>query len=232
MRAAGQKKAPAPASSAVASAAPLSADQAFRLAFGGPAPFERTARIPDYDNEQQLTYRPAKLVPLEGGLVALVSTATNASDCHACSGALAVHYFKRDAAGAWAVAGSWTELTSGNGFGQPPNWTARTDLGGSGHWLQIDAGWTGQGYTCAFSDLVELMPERPVMRGENIPTHFDNGGAALEESQIVRQQGTIGSGPKSGWVRVSFSGTTTGTVDYEPVGGSLVRRSPNLVNDC
>lgn len=219
---------PDPLPPAPAPAAPLTATEAFRLAFGAPPPVKRTARLPGFDNDQELTYSPGKLVPV-GDQVALVSTATNASDCHACSGALAIHYFRREGTG-WALAASAPEIVPGAGFGQPPDWRLRTDLGPA-RWIETEAGWTGQGYTCTSVDLIELTPHGAVLRGADIPTHYDNAGAAMDESQVERQDGTLSWA--DGRLRVTYAGKRSGVAEYELVGGRFVRRTGHdLFQDC
>ena len=205
----------------------LTAAEAFRLAFGKPAPAARTVARGEPGNEETLTYTPAKLVPV-GDVMALVSTATNSSDCHACSGALAIHYFKREGSG-WALAGSWPEILGGNGFGAPPEWRIRTDLGRPAY-LVSETGWSGQGYTCASTDLVELTPQAPLVQATAIPMHYDNAGVGT--IPVVNIDGKLDRGP-DGKLRVTFTGSKTGFVDYELVGGKFTRVSPaDLINDC
>lgn len=218
-----------PAAPGSTAAALLSADQAFRMAFGTPAPAERTVKGPEADaTEQTYSYKPDKLVTV-GDRLALVSTATNASDCHACAGALAIHYFER-AGSAWKLAGSWPEITSGNGFGAPPEWRLRSDLGPA-TWLQTETGWTGQGYTCGAVSLIELTPQGAVLRGDHIPVHYDNAGAVMDESQAESQDGTLTWA--DGKLRVTYTGKRPGVAEYEIVGGKFVRRSGHdLFQDC
>lgn len=219
---------PDPLPPAAPAPAPLTAADAFRMAFGSAPPAQRTGKLPGFDGEQILTYSAGKLVPV-GDQVALVSTAVNQSDCHACSGALAVHYFRRSGDG-WEVSASAPELVAGNGFGQPPEWRLRTDLG-PGQWIQTEFGWTGQGYTCNSVDLIELTPTGPELRAASIPVHFDNAGAIMDESEAERQDGVLSWA--NGKLRVTYSGRRSGVAEYELVGGKYVRRSGHdLFEDC
>ena len=215
--------APGPASDAPA---PLSAGEAFRMAFGAAPPAKRKV---EGETGGDFSYSPGKVVPVSGALAALVSTATNAQDCHACAGALAVHYF-RHADGRWAPAGNWPELVPGQGFGAAPDWSVRADLK-PGVWLAVETGWTGQGYSCGAVDLIELTPTGPFVRGSGIPVHYDNAGAVMDEREAQREDGVISRLP-DGKFRVTVSGSKTGTVDYEMVGDNLVRRGPNVITDC
>lgn len=217
---------PDPVPPGQAAAPALAANDAFRMAFGSAPP---AARKVEGENGGDFSYSPGKLVPVADGLVALVSTATNAQDCHACSGALAIHYLRREGS-AWTLAGSWPEITPGQGFGAAPDWSVRADLA-PGVWIAVEAGWTGQGYTCGSVDLIELTPAGAVMRGENLPTHYDNAGAVMDETPAEEEDGTL-SRTSDGKFRVTVSGSKTGTVDYELVGGRLVRRGPSVITDC
>lgn len=219
----GGKAAAAPSAAETA----LTTAEAFRMAFGKAAPVARTVSRGEPGDQETLTYTPAKLVPV-GDVVALVSAATNGSDCHACSGALAIHYFKREGS-AWRLAGSWPEIVGGNGFGQPPEWRIRTDLGRPAY-LVADTGWSGQGYTCGKTDLVELTPEAPLVQATAIPMHYDNAGVGT--TPVVNIDGKLGRGP-DGKLRVTFTGSKTGFVDYALVGGKYTRVSPaDLITDC
>lgn len=216
----------APPATSTATAQALTPDQAFRLAFGTAAPAERTVPGRGSDTEQTYTYTPARLVPL-GEVTALISTATNASDCHACAGTLAVHYLTR-AGGGWTRTGAWPEIVVGNGFGQPPSFRLRTDLGG-GTFIESEAGWSGQGYTCTRIDLIELTPQGAVVRAEGIPTHWDNAGTV---DTPRTQDGTLARGP-DGKLRVTYTGQKAGFADYELVGGKYVRVSGHdLFEEC
>jgi hypothetical protein len=206
---------------------PLTAARAFEMAFGDAAPVERKVTREGVDYQETLTYRPAKLVPMSEGHVALVSLATNASDCHACSGAMAIHYLRRTGT-TWTLEGGWPEIVGGNGFGAPPDWTVRTDLG-EPLYIVAEAGWSGQGYTCSSADLIELMPGAPRVLGQDIPIHYDNEGVGTPP--VVNIVGTLGRGP-DGKLRVTFTGSKTGFTDYQIVGPALVRTSPNLIDDC
>lgn len=223
------KVAAAPAGSAATRlAAPLTEADAFRMAFGSAAPAVRKVTRPDGDYEEALTYSPARLAPL-GELMVLVSTASSDHDCHACSGALAIHYFKRQN-GSWVMSGAWPEILPGTGFGAPPDFTIRTDLGRP-TWLQAEGGWSGQGYTCTSADLIELTPQGPVVRGENIPLHYDNAGVVDDPAQATTVDGKLDRGP-DGKLRVTFTGSKTGFTDYDMVGGKLTRVSGNVIDDC
>lgn len=202
----GQARAPAPAA-AQAPAPSLAA--AFEIAFGRPAPARRS--VTKGEQADTWIYDPARLIPV-GERLALVSTGRHFSDCHVCAGALAVHYLERAPEGGWRTSGAWPEIIYGGGFGQPPEWRVREDLG---HPLviQAEAGSTGQGYTCASATLMELTASGPVIRADQIPTHYDNQGAVGEGEAPTVIDGAIGRGP-DGRLRVTYTGTKRAEVDY------------------
>ena len=89
--------------------------RAFEAAFGKAGQAELTT------DEETRIYRPSRLLRVGDRLV-LLSEGKNVSDCHVCSGAVAVHYL-REEGGRYSVVGSWPALIPGNGWGNPPDWT-------------------------------------------------------------------------------------------------------------
>jgi hypothetical protein len=172
---------PAPAAKAVPAAptpAPVAEselDAAFRAAFGGPPPVRRLVARGEW-GDADLAYRPARLIPLTGGVLALVSDAET-EPCRACFGALAVHYLRRDAGG-FRVLGAWPALLNGSSFGAPPRWTRRDDLF-AGPALEAVAGGAVQGCAVERVALVELTPERPLVRAEGVLTAYDGPEGVL-----------------------------------------------------
>ncbi len=227
-RSPGPTPASAPAAKPPAAAPDLAPNlsQAFHLAFGRAAPARRT--VTEGETSSVYIYDPARLIPMDGGM-ALVSTARNLSDCHLCAGALAVHYLKRGPGGAWTVSGAWPELAFGNGFGAPPDWEVRQF--GQRRFIQAEAGWTGQGYTCSSATLIELGPDTVAVRAV-VPVHYDNEGAVGEGEAATVIDGRIESGP-DGKLRVTYEGTKSGVVDYARSGERYAPVSgPVGIADC
>ncbi len=60
--------------------------------------------------------------------------------------------------------------------------------------------------------------------------HYDNAGVVT--TPVVTIDGKLDRGP-DGKLRVTFTGSKTGFVDYELVGGKSTRVSPaHLINEC
>lgn len=184
---------------------------AFRAAWGGPPPIERTETHEGQTDTR--TYRSGRLVPLGGSRFALISGGQG-GEGHVNAGSIAVHYLTRVGEDFERV-GSWPGLLVSGTWGQPPEWSVRTDLMPAPT-LVIEAGGTWQGYTCTWAHLVELTPARPVVRVDQINTGYDSGGALGDAGESV--EGRILSGRKGETFRVRYTGDRTATVTYAKVG--------------
>ncbi|HEY3813501.1 MAG TPA: hypothetical protein VGL66_09765 [Caulobacteraceae bacterium] len=208
--------APAPATP-VQAPAPASANpaedlkQAFAAAFGSAAP---AVRIVTRDGQETtLRYRPARLIPI-GGHDALISEARS-EGCHGCYGELALHYLARQGTG-FKVIGAWPEISDGGSFGEPPSWTVRDDLF-DGPALVVTAGGTWQGCTVAYADLIELTPDKPVVRANRVLTTYDDGGEA-DGSDDQSVDGAIRAGQKGRAFSVDYTGAHPRKIEYRLLG--------------
>lgn len=131
------------------------------------------ATVPGEDGGR-MRYAPGEIVWL-ADMAVLLSPGTSMEDCHACTGDVAITYLRPEQ-GRFAVAGRWTDLVDGNGFGQPPAALSVSRDLASQPVLVAETGFTNQGYTCAVTTLVELSPRGPVAAG-TIPTGYSNIGA-------------------------------------------------------
>jgi len=208
-RPAEQPEAPvAPAAASVVEAAASSEAAAFQAAWGSAAPV--TYRAPDAGvDDETMTYSKGTLVPLSGDRFALVSEAQG-GDGHVSAGALAIHYLTRTPMG-FTRTGAWPNIVGGGTFGAPPKWTVRTDLTPAPA-LVATGGGTWQGYSCSSSDLVELTPERPILRTDGIPVRYDDGGAKEEGAEEM--EGALAPDIKGQSFSVRYSGDRTATVRY------------------
>ncbi|MFC5344806.1 hypothetical protein ACETK8_02240 [Brevundimonas staleyi] len=213
---AGTTEQPAAASEAPATApapagiAMTSADEgaAFQAAWGSAPPV--TWRAPDAKpDDETMTYSKGTLVPLGGDRFALVSEGQG-GEGHVSAGALAVHYLTRTPAG-FTRTGAWPNIISGGTFGSPPQWLIRTDLTPAPA-LVTEAGGTWQGYSCSWSDVVELTPRQPIVRTEGIPVGYDDSGA--KEQGAADMEGTLSPDIKGQSFSVRYSGDRTGVVRY------------------
>jgi hypothetical protein len=186
---------------------PADLKAAFAAAFGGPAPAVKI--VTRDDQETTLRYRPAKLVPV-GAVTALISEARS-DGCHGCYGELAIHYLTRDGAGFKRV-GAWPEISDGGSFGEPPNWSIRTDLF-SGPALVADAGGTWQGCTVAYADVIELTPDRPIVRAKRVLITYSDANADGNDVD-----GTLRPIEKDHAFAVDYAGAHKRTVGYVKAG--------------
>ena len=196
-----------PAASGTAAAAPSEA-VAFQAAWGSAAPV--TYRAPDAGpDEEVMTYSSGRLVPLGGDRFALVSEGQG-GDGHVSAGALAIHYLTRTPTG-FTRTGAWPNIVDGGTFGAPPQWTVRTDLTPAPA-LVTTAGGTWQGYSCSSSDLIELTPDRPILRTTGIPVAYDDSGA--REDGAEKMEGALAPDIKGQSFSVRYTGDRTATVRY------------------
>lgn len=184
---------------------------AFRAAWGGPPPIQRTETHAGQTDVR--TYRSGKLVPLGERRFAFISGGQG-GEAHVHAGSIAVHYLTRTEDG-FERTGSWPGLLVSGTWGQPPKWSIRTDLTPS-PMLVAEAGGTWQGYTCTWAHLVELTASRPIMRVDQIITGYGSGGASGEAGESV--DGRILPGRKGETIRVQYTGDRTATVTYAKVG--------------
>ena len=202
-----------PAGMAAAPATPVATSAndeaaAFQAAWGSAGPV--AYRAPDAGpNDETLTYSKGTLVPLGGDRFALVSEGQG-GDGHVSAGALAVHYLTKTPAG-FTRTGAWPNVVDGGTFGAAPQWTVRTDLTPAPA-LVTEAGGTWQGYTCSWSDVVELTPERPILRTDSIPVGYDDSGAKEEGAEEM--EGALAPDIKGQSFSVRYSGDRTATVRY------------------
>lgn len=197
--------APAPAAAPSDPAADLK--QAFAAAYGSAAPAVRIVTRDGQDTT--LRYRPAKLIPL-GSVSALISLART-DGCHGCYGELAIHYLTRDGAG-FKVVGAWPEISDGGSFGEPPDWTVRNDLF-TGPAVVASAGGAWQGCTVAYADIIELTPDRPVMRAKRVLITYDD-----DNNTDRGVDGTIKPVEKDRVFDVDYAGAHARTIRYKRAG--------------
>ncbi|VXB67900.1 conserved hypothetical protein [Brevundimonas sp. G8] len=197
---------------------PLTTDQltalAFRTAWGGPPPIERNEGTGNQTDTR--TYRSGKLIAREAGRYALISDGQG-GEGHVNSGSLSIHYLQRTG-DSFTRMGSWPGFLVSGTFGNPPQWKIRTDLTPSPT-LVAEAGGTWQGYSCTWAHVIELTPDEPVVRIDQIPTSYSDGGAR-EEGETKSMEGVLIPGQKGKSMRVRYTGDVDATVVYAKVGES------------
>ena len=199
---------------------------AFRTAWGGPPPIERSEG--EADQTDTRTYRSSKLIALEAGRYALISDGQGGG-AHVNSGSLSIHYLQRTGEGFTRI-GSWPRFLVSGTFGNPPQWTIRNDLTPSPT-LVAEAGGTWGGYTCTWAHVIELTPDKPVMRIDLIPISYSDDGAR-EEGQTKRMEGVLMADQKGRSMRVRYTGDVEATVFYAKVGERYDPVNPPELLSC
>lgn len=199
--------------------------QAFEAAWGSKTPAMVKATVETGD--EGFTYREGSLIHLGEDRFALVSKG-HGGEAHVSSGALAIHYLIRTADG-FQRAGAWPNFVMGGSFGNPPDWTLRTDLTPNPA-LTATGGGTWQGYSCAFTDLVELTPEKPVLRAEGVSTYYDSTGALEDAGDTV--EGELAPGEKGRSFRVRYTGSKSAEVIYQRSGETYAATSQPDLPQC
>ncbi|WP_297800612.1 hypothetical protein [uncultured Brevundimonas sp.] len=184
---------------------------AFRAAWGQGSPVHYRPKKAD---EEAQTYSASKLIPIGTNLYALI-TDGQGGEAHVSAGSLAIHYLKRTVEGFERV-GAWPAFIYSGSWGNPPKWDIRHDLMNAPT-LVATAGGTWQGYTCGWADVIELTPEKPVKRINQLPLSYSDGGAR-DEHEATDVEGRILAGEKGRTLRVRYSGDMNATVTYAKVG--------------
>ncbi|MBV9931712.1 MAG: SHOCT domain-containing protein [Alphaproteobacteria bacterium] len=187
--------------------------RAFAAAFGG-ATGEARAQV----NGQTVVYKPKDLFWI-GDRAVLVSAGPSTDDCHACAGALAVHYLKANA-DKFEVTGSWPNLVGGAGWGKAPQWKLTNAFTSFPAIFEEGSG-MGQGYVCASATLTELAPSGPVSSGP-IPLHYDNEGAVSDDAAKVTIDGKIVNVKKDVSFDVAYAAAEPFTETWVRRGGKFV----------
>jgi hypothetical protein len=144
---------------------------AFRAAFGDRA-------IRDVDGAS-ITFRPGAISWI-GERAVLVSPGTNAEECHACPGMVAIHYLEPEGAGLRRT-GEWLSVATDD-YGAPPEWRLTNELTGRPA-LRVANGGGNQGIFCDFVEYFDLGPGGPASVAR-VQTGYTNegeeGGFSLE----------------------------------------------------
>lgn len=149
--------------------------RAFQAAFGQAAPAVRES------DRGRLTYTPGALRWV-GSRALLVSPGISESGCHACTGALAVHYLEPEGE-KFRVAGGWEDAIAAGAYGKPPEWSLSTLLSPQ-PMLRTRMRDGNQGYFCTVETFYELGPQGP-RKVADIPVGYDDIGARGEAGRKI-----------------------------------------------
>lgn len=123
----GAQTEPAPPTPIVVTATPESGGsllEAFRVAYGGPAPLMLTS-----ESGEELEFSPQAFVNIQPGVVALISKAETpgGGGCHACYGDLSIRYLRPEG-NSFVVLSKWDGVGGAAPYGKATPWTIRTDI--------------------------------------------------------------------------------------------------------
>lgn len=210
---------------------PADLQAAFLAAFGHKPPFTMAETGPGFSADwarsgNHLIYEPSALVDVTPGTVALISKGTLAEfHCHACDGALAVHYLKKEGTG-FSLVGAWPAIGGEAGFGESADWSIRTDLENAPV-MMTKSGWAGMGCSVTSIGLIALTPDGPIVREEGFVLNSDyDGGVGPDPSTKYNYHGQIMPLETGKRFAVQYSGTRQFRVEYVRKGDVYVPDSP------
>jgi hypothetical protein len=195
--------------------------QAEQLAAAFEAAFGRGGRAVRSVDGSTMTYTPAALRWI-GERAVLLSAGRNESDCHACAGALAVHYL--EAAGdSFSVQGEW--LTGGGlaDWGRAPEWRFSTELSDQ-PMLRTEGGGGNQGIFCSSVTYYEFGGNGP-REVADIPIGYSNMSGLGGEDDGTEIQGRMRNIRRNVSFEVAYSGTRSFVERWARRGGRYVRSS-------
>ncbi|MBX3593853.1 hypothetical protein [Sphingomonas sp.] len=225
----GNAATPTPSATATATAAAkdvraLSEAEQLKLAFRAVYGRDGAAQVRGGDADI-INVKPGRLFWI-GDRAVLLSPGANESDCHACSGALAIAYLKPQGDG-FEVTGKWPTLVRGSGWGAEPEWKL-VDRFTDNPAIYVESGWSGQRYSCGGASITELKPDGPV-ESDRVWLSSSNEGAVDETTgktfggePLSNLDGKIVDIVKGKSFAVRASGTASFVERYEYRGGKFV----------
>ncbi|WP_082526014.1 DUF2459 domain-containing protein [Brevundimonas sp. Root1279] len=182
--------------------------RAFQAAWGRSPPFRDAPE--EICARDCFLWEPGALIPIEGDRLALVSTGRGLWS-ETSPGALAIHYVERTRTGFRRLAAPPLKLKSG-WLGKPPAWTVRRDLMASPT-LVAEGEYQSRGYQWAWASLVELTPEGPRLRADEVTTFKDNGNIP-NRARDCRIEATLEPGASRRDFRVRHVGSASALVTW------------------
>ncbi|MET1110008.1 MAG: SHOCT domain-containing protein [Allosphingosinicella sp.] len=196
--------------------------QAFVAAFGQKASANRII------NGLKVSFSPGALRWV-GSRGILVSPGISESGCHACAGAIAIHYLEPDAA-TFRVTGRWEDAVAMGANGKPPDWSLSTLLSAQ-PMLRTRIRDGNQGYFCASEAFYELGPQGP-RKVADIRTGYDDIGAK-GESEGKKIDGKIINPVRNQSFDVVYSGSRAFSEHWVKTGDRYqVAGGPSSMETC
>lgn len=118
-----------------------------------------------------LRYHPNRLIEVDDRLV-LISEGKNSADCHACSGALSIHYLERGAEGFYVVKSWLSEVGLGSWGGAASDWHISTEFVPAPV-LYYEEGYTNTGTSNTYAMIVPLLRDG-IGKKTSVTTYFTN----------------------------------------------------------
>ncbi|MFC7498953.1 hypothetical protein ACFQRC_06935 [Enterovirga sp. GCM10030262] len=196
--------------------------RAFQAAFSGEG-----SPVVEVD-DQRLRYSPGRLVWI-GDRAVLLSPGKNLDKCHACAGALAIHYLEPSGDG-FRVTGSWPALVQGSGYGDPPSDWSLSDRFAEYPVLIEEGGYTAQGCTSGGVTLTELKPERPVQSALIRTIYSNQSGFGADNGTEI--DGEIVNIQKGVSFDVAYSGSRAFTETWVRWGDTFEPRGETRMPQC
>jgi hypothetical protein len=134
----------------------------------------------------------------------LLSPGKNLDECHACTGALAVHYLEPAGEG-FRVTGEWPALIRGSGNGTPPSDWNLSDKFAEYPVLLVEGGYTAQGCTSGGVTLTELQPNEPVQSALIRTVYSNESGFGADNGAKI--EGKLANIQKGASFDVTYSGS-------------------------
>jgi hypothetical protein len=182
---------------------------AFRAAWDRAPPAKAPA--PEQSGGGDFTFSAGKLIALGGDRYAFVSNGQG-GDGHVSPGAVAIHYLQRTPDG-FRRGDATPLIVDGGTFGNPPEWTIQPGLLPAPALIATSGG-VWQGYACSGASVVELTPERPVLRADYVRLNYSNGGAVMEGQNAEEMEGRLVPATPGRDFAVQYSGASTARVTW------------------
>jgi hypothetical protein len=221
----GNTSAPTPAATpALTGVRALSEAEQLKLAFRTAYGKDGAAQVQE-DDAGVINVKPGQLLWI-GDTAVLLSPGANESDCHACSGALAIAYLKPQGDG-FAVTGKWPTLVRGSGWGAVPEYRVTEEFTDRPA-IYVESGDAAQGYSCGGASITELKPDGPVqservwLSSSNEGAVDDTTGKTFGGEPLIRLEGKITDIVKGKSFAVQASGTAKFVERYEYRDGKFV----------
>lgn len=182
---------------------------AFRAAWDRAPPAKAPA--PEQSGGGDFTFNAGKLLALGGERYAFISDGQG-QDGHVSPGAVAIHYLHRTPDG-FRRADARPLIVDGGTFGNPPEWTIQQGLLPAPALIATSGG-VWQGYACSGASIVELTPERPVLRADYVRLNYSNGGAVIDDKAAEEMEGRLVPATPGRDFTVEYSGASTARVTW------------------